>query len=74
MISQKTVLKAEVAGKSFELYCDNDSPLGSLHDALMQMKGWSVDRMRLAQQEESEAAEKLKSIKTENEAVEIVES
>jgi len=57
MLKQKSVLEIEIAGKSYYMYCDSDSPLGCLHDALMQMKGWCVDRMIKAQQEELENAE-----------------
>jgi len=57
MLKQKSVLEIEIAGKKYELYCDSDSPLGCLHDALMQMKGWCVDRMIAAQKQEQEVAE-----------------
>lgn len=62
MIKQKSVIEVEVAGKMFQLYCDNDSPLGSLHDALMQMKGWCVEKMQEAHKQEHEMAEKIKAI------------
>ena len=57
MIKQKSDLEVEIAGKVYHLYCDSDSPLGCLHDALMQMKGWTVERMVTAQQEEEKTAE-----------------
>ena len=38
------------------LTCTN-VPLGILHDFLMEMKGWCVERMIQAQKEESELAE-----------------
>lgn len=57
MLSQRSVLKVEIQEKVYELYCDSDSPLGSLHDALMQMKGWAVERMVSAQKEELAASE-----------------
>ena len=62
MISQKTVIEVEVAGKMYRLYCDNDSPLGCLHDALMMMKGIIVERMQMAQKEEEAIAIKMKQI------------
>jgi hypothetical protein len=61
MIKQKPVLEVEIAGKRFELNCDSDSPLGSLHDALMQMKGWCVDRMIAAQKEEQDISDAQKA-------------
>lgn len=62
MIKQKSVMEVEIAGKVFQLYCDNDSPLGSLHDALMMMKGWTVERMQSAQKEEEDISAKMKEI------------
>lgn len=59
MIKQKSHLEVEIAGKQYTLICDSDSPLGSLHDALMQMKGWAVDRMIKNQKEEQEVSEHL---------------
>lgn len=63
MIKQKTTLEVVLEGKTYQLLCDSDSPLGCLHDALMQMKGWTVDRMIKAQREEETSAnEKIESI------------
>lgn len=59
MIKQKSMLEVEIAGKMFQLLCDNDSPLGNLHDALMQMKGYCVDRMVAAQKQEEEVAKQV---------------
>lgn len=67
MLKQKSSLKVEINGKYFELLCDSDSPLGSLHDALMQMKGWCVERMIAAQKEEEAAAEAQKQHEASNE-------
>lgn len=61
MIKQKSVLEVVIENKKYELLCDSDSPLGSLHDALMQMKGWAVDRMISAQKEEQAASEAQKA-------------
>jgi hypothetical protein len=57
---QNSVLDVEIEGKSYQLFCDSDSPLGSLHDALMQMKGWCVERMVAAQKEEQAIADQQK--------------
>lgn len=57
MLKQKSALEVDIAGKIYQLSCDSDSPLGCLHDALMQMKGWCVERMVKAQQEENAVAE-----------------
>lgn len=60
MLKQSSILSVVIDDKSYQLICDSDSPLGSLHDALMQMKGWSVDRMIKAQKEEQAFADEQK--------------
>lgn len=45
MSENKTVIKIEIHKKIFEFHCDNDSSLGSIHDALMQMKGWVINKI-----------------------------
>ena len=59
MLKSKSVLEVEISDKKYQLYCESDSPLGNLHDALMQMKGWCVDRMVKAQNEEEAASQEL---------------
>ncbi len=56
-LKQSTALEVVIEDKIYELRCDSDSPLGSLHDALMQMKGFCVDKMIAAQKEEQAAAD-----------------
>jgi len=60
-LKANSVLKVEIEGRKYKLVCDSDSPLGQLHDALMQMKGWSVERMGKAQKEEEAIAEEIKA-------------
>lgn len=60
MIKQKTILEVKSNDRIYELYCPSDSPLGELHDVLMQMKGYCVDRMVAAQKEEQAIADKMK--------------
>ena len=59
--NQKTHLEVEKGGKKVELFVDNDMPLGLLFDALMELKGYCVDRMQKAHQQEEEHAEEMKS-------------
>lgn len=68
MITQKSVIEVEIAGKMYRLYCENDSPLGGLHDALMLMKGICVERMVENHKKEQEASEKMKQIEEEQES------
>lgn len=62
MIKQKTVLEVKIGERVYELSCAADSPLGELHDALMQMKGFCVDRMIQAHEQEKKQAEQQKEI------------
>ena len=66
MIKQRTVLEIKIGERLYELFCQGDSPLGELHDALMQMKGYVVDRMIAEHQKESDQAEKQKEIEAEH--------
>ena len=57
-IKQKTVLKVEKDGKFVNLVCDADLSLGLIFDALMEIKGYIVDRMVASHAEESSEAER----------------
>ena len=56
-IAQKSILQVELKDRMYELHCHSNSPLGELHDALMQMKGYVVTRMVEAQKEEQEVSD-----------------
>lgn len=56
MLKQKAVLEYEINQRIYQLTCPADSPLGELHDALMQMKGYCVDKMIENQRAEDAAA------------------
>lgn len=62
MIKTKACFTVEKEGKRFELYCDADTPCGVMHDALMEMKKWVVDRMLVNQQNEEALAKKQQSV------------
>jgi len=62
MIKNKTVLEVKIGERVYELTCATDSPLGELHDALMQMKGFCVEKMVIAQKQDQEAAEAQKKL------------
>ena len=60
MFKSKIVCEVTVAGKLFQFLLDHDSPLGSVHDALVQMRSLVVDRMQEVvgeQQKKPEAKE-----------------
>lgn len=69
MIKQKTILEVKIGERAYELYCPSDSPLGELHDALLQMKGFCVDKMVIAHKQEQEMAEQQKRISNEEENI-----
>lgn len=59
-IKQKTIIEVEKNGKVIQLICDQDQPLGTLFDAVMEIKGFCVERMAKAHaDEQKEAAEKM---------------
>jgi hypothetical protein len=60
MIKQVTILEEKIGDRVYQLSCGSDSPLGELHDALMLMKGYCVERMVAAQKEEQENADRMK--------------
>lgn len=62
MFKQITVGEVKVGDRVYRVLCDSQSPLGELHDALMQMKGHCVDMMIAAQKAEQELVEKQKAL------------
>jgi len=56
-IKQKTYIEVEKDGKILQVVLDADMPMGSIFDALMEIKGYVVDRMEKAHKEELEMAE-----------------
>jgi len=59
-IQSKTYLVVEKGDHKFQLVLNSDAPLGLVFDALMEMKGFVVDKMVASQaEEEKEAEEKM---------------
>jgi len=61
MIKTKTILEVKIGERNYELSCAPDSPMGELFDALMQMKGFCVERMSVTHKEELDYAESMRS-------------
>lgn len=61
MIKPVAVLELVIGERSYQLQCHSNSPLGELHDALMQMKGYVVERMQKAHAEEHQISEAKKA-------------
>tara|TARA_R110002126_G_scaffold243731_1_gene387135 strand:+ start:33 stop:266 length:234 start_codon:yes stop_codon:yes gene_type:complete len=57
-IAQKSYLEVEKDGKLVQLVVDADMPLGLIFDALMELKGYAVERMTAAHAEEAAEAER----------------
>jgi len=55
MFKQAALGEVKIGERSYQLLCAWDSPLGEIHDALMQMKGHCVQRIE-ANQKAEEAA------------------
>lgn len=45
MIKSKTVLEVKIGERVYSMYCDADSPLGEVHDAVTQMRACVVQKM-----------------------------
>jgi hypothetical protein len=45
MITNITKLEVKIGERTYVLLCSCDSPLGELHDALMQMKSHIIEKM-----------------------------
>lgn len=56
-IQSKTYLVVEKGDQKFQLVLNSDAPLGLVFDALMEMKGFVVDKMVASQKEEEKEAE-----------------
>jgi len=59
-VKQISRIRYQKDGKIIDLYCENDCALGDIHDALMQQKGWVIDRMTKIHQEEVATTEMIK--------------
>jgi hypothetical protein len=64
MFKQISVGEVKIGERTYSLLCDPQSPLGELHDALMQMKGHVVERMIEAHRVEKEQVEKQNEIES----------
>lgn len=58
-MKQENVVRFASEDKKLVIYVDADTPLGVLHDHLMQLKGEIVDRMVQAQKQEEEISKKV---------------
>jgi hypothetical protein len=54
MLKTKSVLHVKINDRNYCLYCECDSPLGELHDALVQMKTFVIQTMQNAEKPKEE--------------------
>jgi len=67
MIKQQTILEVAIAERVYQLVLPAEAPIGEIHDALLQMKGYMVDRMIAAQREEQMIADSQKEAELQEE-------
>jgi len=60
MLRQLSRLEVKVGERIYQLSCEPDSPLGEIHDALLQMKGYVVQRIVEIQESEKKKDEEKK--------------
>jgi predicted glycosyltransferase len=60
MFKQQSVAEFEKNGHKVVITCNQEMPLGLLHDILLEAKHWVVDRMIAVQKEEEEITEAYK--------------
>ncbi len=54
-LNNKTVLEVTKNERVYILECNADSPLGELHDVLVEMRGYVIQRAQDAQEQEKTA-------------------
>ncbi len=57
-IKQKTYMNVEKDNKLLQVVIDPDMPLGLIFDALMELKGYVIERMAQSHKEEEAEADK----------------
>ena len=62
MFKQISIGEVKIGERKYSFTCDSQSPLGEIHDGLMQMKGYIVERMVAAQKAENEAADQQRKL------------
>lgn len=56
MINSKTILEHKIGERTYQFFCDPNSPLGELHDALVLMRNFIIQKMQEIDQKQSEKA------------------
>lgn len=54
MIKNKIHLEVQVGERLYQLICDNEAPLGELHDAIQQIKNFVVNKIIEANNQEKQ--------------------
>lgn len=60
MIKTKSVIEIKIGDRSYSMECNADSPLGEVHDALIQMKSVVIGLMRSHADQEKKETENAK--------------
>jgi hypothetical protein len=46
MINSRTILEHKIGERAYQFFCDPNSPLGELHDALVVMRNFIIQKMQ----------------------------
>jgi hypothetical protein len=57
MLKNKTTVELKIGERLYHFLCDADSPLGEIHDVLVQLKSYILQRMQEAQKAEQKPPE-----------------
>jgi hypothetical protein len=56
MINSRTILEHKIGERVYQFFCDPNSPLGELHDALIIMRNFVIQKMQEIDQKKEEIA------------------
>lgn len=60
MLKNQSILEVKVGDKVYRLYCEPDSSLGEVHDVLVRMRHYVVERIQAAAKEDDKPKEESK--------------
>lgn len=61
-VIQASGLRIKKGEKTYALHCDADCPLGEIHDVLMEMKGYILQRMNEQHEKDKKTVDKKSDI------------
>jgi hypothetical protein len=58
MINSRTILEHKIGERAYQFFCDPNSPLGELHDALVVMRNFIIQKMQEIDKKEEKSPSK----------------